>query len=92
MNIISWNCRGIGSPSTIPNLKYLVRTYRPDGIILYETMTNYNKIEELKYALGFDNCFAPDRESRGGGIAFLWHKAKSCTISNYSRNHMVNGD
>ena len=55
---------------------------------MYETITNYNKIEELKYALGFDNCFAPDRESRGGGIAFLWHKTKSCTISNYSRNHI----
>jgi len=88
MSFISWNCRGLGSLSTVPNLKYLVRTYRPVGIILYETMTNYNKIDELKYVLGFDYCFAPDRKGRGGGIAFLWQKSLNCSITNYYLNHV----
>jgi exonuclease III len=88
MSIISWNCRGMGSPSTIPNIKYLLRTYKPDGIILYETMTTLNKIEELKYLLGYDCCFASDREGRGGGIAFLWRESLNCTITNYSLNHI----
>ncbi|MCH83167.1 endonuclease/exonuclease/phosphatase family protein [Trifolium medium] len=34
MSLVSSNCRGLGSPSTVPNLKYLARTYKPDAIIL----------------------------------------------------------
>lgn len=38
---------GLGSPSIVPNLKYLVRSYKPEGIILSEKMTTANKIEKL---------------------------------------------
>jgi len=51
-------------------------------------MTNYNKIEELKYLLGFDFYFATDRDRKGGGIAFLWRKSINCVIFNYSLNHV----
>ncbi|GAU39464.1 hypothetical protein TSUD_158950 [Trifolium subterraneum] len=77
-----------GSPSTVPNLKYLARTYKPDAIILYETMTNANKIKELKYVLGFDFCFTVDREGRGGGVAIFWNNSLKCQIMNYSLNHI----
>jgi hypothetical protein len=85
MSLIWWNCRGLGSPSTVPNLKYLVRTYKPDAIILSETMTTSNKIEELKYMLAFDYCFSVDRIGRGGGLACLWKKNFNCTITNFSQ-------
>jgi exonuclease III len=88
MSFISWNCQGLGSLSTVPNLKYLVRTYKPDGIFLSETMAAINKIEELKYILSFDSCFTVDRIGRGGGLAFLWKKSVSCNITNYSQNHI----
>lgn len=88
MSFISWNCRGLGSPSTVPNLKYLVRTYKPDAIFLSETMAAVNKIEELKYTLSFDYCFQVDRIGRGGGLAFLWKKPANCIITNYSQNHI----
>jgi hypothetical protein len=51
-------------------------------------MTNANKIEELKYVLGFDSCFTVDREGRGGGVAFLWKNSLKCHIMNYSLNHV----
>jgi len=56
MKIISWNCRGVGSPHTVPRLKYIVRVYKPDILYLCETITTSNKTEELRYALGFDFC------------------------------------
>jgi len=49
---------GLGGPSTVPNLKYLIRTYKQEGIILSETMAALNKIEELKYILSLDYRFA----------------------------------
>lgn len=88
MSFLVWNCRGLGSPSTVPNLKYLVRTYKPEGIFLSETMTALNKIEDLKYILSFDSCFMVDRIGRGGGLAFLWKKSANCKITNYSQNHI----
>jgi len=71
MSLIWWNYRGLGSPSTVSNLKYVVRTYKPDAISPSETMTTSNKIEELKYMLAFDYCLYVDRVGRGGGLACL---------------------
>jgi len=66
-SIISWNCRGPGNLSAISNLKFLVRYYKSDALFLSETLDFRNKIEEFRYILGFDNCFAVDRQGRGGG-------------------------
>ncbi|MCH80906.1 replication protein A 70 kDa dna-binding subunit, partial [Trifolium medium] len=88
MSIISWNCRGLGNPSAVPKFKYLIRYYNPDAIFLCETLVHSNKIEELRCLLGFDNCFAVDREGRGGGVALLWRSSLCCSITNYSSNHI----
>jgi exonuclease III len=83
MNINSWNCRGLGGPTTVPSLKYLVCVYKPDVLFLCETLSNSNKIEEFRYVLGFDYCFTVNREGRGGGLALFWNSAFNCSISNY---------
>ena len=88
MSIISWNCRGLGSLSAIPNLKFLVRYYKPDALFLCETLVFRNKIEEFRYILGFDNCLAVDRQGRSGGLAFFWRDSFNCNITNYSQNHI----
>jgi hypothetical protein len=51
-------------------------------------MSNANKIEELKYVLGFDFCFTVDRVGRGGGVAIFWKNSLKCNITNYSLNHI----
>jgi exonuclease III len=88
MSVISWNCRGLGNPSAVLHLKYLVRKYKPDVMILYETLSNANKINDLRYVLGFDNCMAADRDGRGGGVAVYWMSHIGCVITNYSHNHI----
>jgi len=89
MSIISWNCRGLGSLSAIPNLKFLVRYYKPDALFLRETLVFKNKMEEFHYVLGFDYCFAVDRQGRSGGIALFWRNSFNCKILNYSQNHII---
>ncbi|CAJ2652404.1 unnamed protein product [Trifolium pratense] len=88
MSIISWNCRGLGNLSSVPKFKYLIRYYNPDAIFLCETLVHRNKIEELRILLGFENCFAVDREGRGGSVALLWKSTIHCNITNYSSNHI----
>lgn len=88
MKIISWNCRGLGSPRTIPSLKYLVRVYKPNILFICETISITNKTEELKYILGYNCCFSVERQGRSGGLALYWKSTVNCSISNYSNNHI----
>jgi exonuclease III len=88
MSLLSWNCRGLGSLSAVPDLKYLVRHYNPDLLFLSETLVHKNKIEDLRYFLGFDFCFSVDCIGRSGGLAMYWRASFPCQIINYSTNHI----
>ncbi|GAU26741.1 hypothetical protein TSUD_317390 [Trifolium subterraneum] len=72
MIILSWNCRGLGSSSAIPNLKKLVRGHKPDVLFLSETLSHNRHIESIRVLLGFDSCLAIDVEGRSGGLAVFW--------------------
>lgn len=88
MSLISWNCQGLGRPTAISDLKYLIRNYNPAILFLSETIVLTNKIEEFKYLLGYDSCFDVDRVGRSGGLAMFWHSTVNCQIVNYSNNHI----
>jgi hypothetical protein len=62
--------------------------YKPDVLFLSETLSIANKMEELRYMLGFDSCFSVDREGRGGGIALMWRSSFHCSVINFSSNHV----
>lgn len=89
MSVISWNCRGLGNPSAVPDLKYLVRHFSPDVLFLSETLVHRNKIEAFRYLLGFDSCFSVDCISRSGGLALFWRTSSNCQLINYSNNHIT---
>ncbi|GAU28887.1 hypothetical protein TSUD_293390 [Trifolium subterraneum] len=72
MIILSWNCRGLGGPSAIPNLKKLARGHKPDVLFLSETLSHNRHIESIRVLLGFDSCLAIDVEGRSGGFAVFW--------------------
>lgn len=89
MSVISWNCRGLGSPSAVPDLKYLVRHFNPDILFLSETLVRRNKIEVFRYLLGFDSCFSVDCTNRSGGLALFRRTSSNCQLANYSNNHIT---
>lgn len=43
MNIVSWNCRGMGNLRAVPNLKDLIRTYKTNILFLFETLVHVKK-------------------------------------------------
>jgi hypothetical protein len=88
MSLISWNCRGLGSPNAIPDLKCLVRHFNLDFLFISETLSRRNKIEDLRYLLDFEFCFSVDRSGRGCGLALFWRPSFNCNIVNYSNNHI----
>jgi hypothetical protein len=88
MNLVAWNCRGLGSPSAVSNLKYLVRHHNVAILFLSETLVCKNKIEEIHYLLGFHSSFSVDRVGRSGGLAMFWQSSIDCSILDYSQNHI----
>ena len=89
MTLVAWNCRGVGSPSTIPDLKYLIRHFNQDLLFLSETLAHRNKIEELRVLLGYDACFHVDRTGTARGLALFWKNSLQCQLVNFSNNHIT---
>ncbi|KAK2377607.1 hypothetical protein QL285_078261 [Trifolium repens] len=86
MIILSWNCRGLGTPSAIPNLRRLALKHRPDLLFLSETLSKSSQMERIRVLLKFDSCLSIDVEGRSGGLAILWNDKVRCRIINYCRN------
>jgi len=89
MSLVAWNCGGVGSPSTIPDLKYLVWHFNLDILFLSETLAHRNKIEELRYLLGYNSCVHVDCTGRGGGLALFWRNSFNSQLIDFSNNHIT---
>ncbi|XP_062011862.1 uncharacterized protein LOC133728462 [Rosa rugosa] len=97
MNVLSWNCQGIGNPWTVNGLKGLIALNSPDVIFLCETKCTVHEMTKVKVAVGFQNAFTvpcrifrqPNgRLSRAGGLCLLWKEGWDVALSTYSNNHI----
>jgi hypothetical protein len=88
MSLLSWNCRGLGNPQTVLDLRQMVREKKPKAVFLMETKTRHKRIEFLKMKLGMENMFVVDSVGRSGGLALLWKEDFNLSIQNFSRRHI----
>jgi hypothetical protein len=88
MKILSWNCRGLGNPQTVQELRRMVNKKKPDMVFLMETKLNNKKMELIRIKLGFKNVFAVDSVGKSGGLALLWHDDSTIEVQNFSRRHI----
>lgn len=84
MIIMGWNCRGLGSSSAIRVLCELIKAHKPDIVLLFKTLINSYKLEEIRLRIGFDCCFAADCRGRSGGIGIFWRNYDLCSLISYS--------
>lgn len=96
MKIMAWNCRGVGSPLTIPQLKEVTRLHCPNLLLLGETKNKEKFVNTVRKELKFDELFCVNPIGRAGGIAVMWNK--ELTILNMRQSqwfieiHFVNPD
>ncbi|PNX62262.1 hypothetical protein L195_g061067, partial [Trifolium pratense] len=92
MKILSWNCRGLGSPRAVRALSRLTRVENPQIVFLMETRLKATEFENIRSKLGFKNCLSVDcsgfGRERAGGLALMWMEHLSVNISSYSINHI----
>ena len=85
MNLICWNCRGLGVPRAVQEL---VNRYNPLVLFLSETKKKSSKMDWLRSRWDFENCFAVDSVGKGGGLALLWMNEVFVEILSYSNSHI----
>jgi exonuclease III len=72
MNILSWNCRGLGNLRTVHDLRRMVKEKKPNLVFLMETKLRQKQMESIRVKLGFKNVFVVDCIGKGGGLALFW--------------------
>ena len=88
MKILSWNCRGIGNPATVKELRDLAKDYAPSVMFIMETQISKYRVENLRYTLGFDASFAVSSDGWSGGLALSWKNDVTVSVQKFSNYHI----
>ncbi|XP_059454900.1 uncharacterized protein LOC132185097 [Corylus avellana] len=88
MNLLSWNCRGIGSSRKVHDLCLLVKENHPNILFIMETKCKKPKLEFLRVKLGYTGLFVVDPVGCSGGLALLWRTDVHLEIQNFSIRHI----
>ncbi|MBA0567282.1 hypothetical protein Golob_012028 [Gossypium lobatum] len=83
MKILCWNCRGVGNPMTVHELKQLLVANDPDIVFLCETRVQSNKMSRIRCLCRMDGCLAVNAIGKSGGLAMLWREGTRAEITNY---------
>ena len=88
MSVSCLNCRGIGAPATINELRVFARRYAPSILCVVETQVHKSRVEGLARTLGYDRSFAVSSDGRSGGLGFFWNNDINIEILPYSQYHI----
>lgn len=91
MEILSWNCPGLGTLKVVPVLQNLVSFHNLEVVFIIVTIATKSHVEDVRMRLGFESALSVDKMGRSGGLALLWCSSVSCEVVNYSR-FFINAD
>ena len=74
MRVVVWNCQGVGSPLTVPQLREVNNLSSPNIFFLSETKNRKTAIERITRRLRLENNVTVEAMNRAGGMALLWTK------------------
>lgn len=74
MNVLSWNCKGLGNPYVGIVLSQLVREKAPKVLFFMETKWTVGGMKKIQAELPYDNMLAVPCIHRAVGLAMLWKK------------------
>jgi hypothetical protein len=85
MNILNWNCQGLGQSSIVQELSALVRAKSPSLVFLMETHRSAQRVMNLEWRLGLQHFVGVDSVGHGGGLVLFWHE--SLVVQLLGMNH-----
>ena len=72
MKCILWNCRGENKPQFRRSIRYLVKKFSTDILVVFETHAGGAAAGRICQGLGFENSFRVDVCGQSGGLWLLW--------------------
>ncbi|KAI7983920.1 hypothetical protein LOK49_LG15G02171 [Camellia lanceoleosa] len=75
MKILIWNCHGARNNTFKRNLRELLRTHKPEILVLMETKVTFSSLGNFFNNLCFSASIVVDPIGRMGGIWLLWDTA-----------------
>ncbi|PPD85534.1 hypothetical protein GOBAR_DD17534 [Gossypium barbadense] len=88
MKFLCWNCRGLGNPAKLRELKQLLGANNPDLIFLSETKMTPNDFRRVQNKCRMQNGLVVNSEGRSGGLALMWRGGMDVSIQSYSKHHI----
>ncbi|KAE8657927.1 hypothetical protein F3Y22_tig00116976pilonHSYRG00123 [Hibiscus syriacus] len=74
MTIFCWNCRGLGNPATVRELRRMISKKDPMLVFVSETKLRKNKTEAIRVATKMGGCFEVERSNRCVGLMMMWRE------------------
>ena len=88
MNLLCWNCWGLGNLPTEKELGDLIRAEDPLVVLLAETWLDKARLEEICVKLKLGGMIEVCCDTRGGGIVIFWKKDVDFSLGTFSVNHI----
>ncbi|KAL4298005.1 hypothetical protein GQ457_12G013580 [Hibiscus cannabinus] len=88
MKILSWNCRGLGSPATVQSLGSFIAQHDPNLVFLCETRLKQSSSSRIQHALNMNGCFVVDYGNGCTGLMILWNRKINVSLLSYSSIHI----
>lgn len=88
MYTLCWNCRGLGDPATVQELRSTARECAPTVLCVVETQIAKYRVEGLASTLGYDSAYGVGSSGRSGGLCIFWKNTVQLSLRNYSKYHI----
>ena len=71
MNLLVWNCRGLGNLRTKKELGNIIRAKDPSIVFLAETWADEARLDRVLHNINFDNKWEVCSGRKGGGLVLF---------------------
>lgn len=88
MKLLCLNCRGLGRPEAVRELRRLCELHRPWVVFLSETRFFSDRVEGLVRSLGMAGGYGVGCLGRGGGLAMLWSRDVQVKLESLDKLHI----
>lgn len=88
MKLLCLNCRGLGWPEAVPEVRSLCELHCPAIVFLSETQFFDDRIDGLLRSIGLAHGLGIGSHGRGGGLELLWSNEVVLRLQNCDRLHI----
>ena len=88
MNLLCWNCYGLGNLPTEQELGDLIWAQDPSIVFLSETWLDKARLGDIRIKLNFGGMIKVCRDTRERGIVIYWKKDVDFSLGTFSPNHI----